>query len=192
MNKLILMLGLCLGLTACQTQTNKSTSPNESIKDDASTVISAHIANTEYSSLNEFFSESNEEITILAPVSVYSQCASNSNAQTLLHIEDINVTIAESYISVMYECEIDGDVFNTKVATYTLEDGESALESIKTGNPNLFSELTINDIITYYCPGGAEDWFDCYAMVLDGKMVVINIQKEYATYISEIVDVLSY
>ena len=45
------------------------------------------------------------------------------------------------------------------------------------------SKKDIGGNSTYYCPGSKYDWSDCYAMVVDHKLLVVNIEKEYDQYI---------
>lgn len=39
----------------------------------------------------------------------------------------------------------------------------------------------------YYCLGTTYEGFNCYAMILDDKMLVVNIEKEYDEYIGDTV-----
>lgn len=82
-----------------------------------------------------------------------------------------------------YECEIDSDRFQVKLATYDSDNGEEQLNAVIKSNPDIFTKKDIGGNSTYYCPGSKYDWSDCYAMVVDHKLLVVNIEKEYDQYI---------
>ena len=114
-----------------------------------------------------------------------SKSATSSNAAMFTAIDN-NVSVAESYVAVTYECEGGGDAFQVKLATYTSNNGNEQLDSLINSNPGIFTEKETGGILTYYCPGSQYDWFDCYAMVIDDKMFVVNIEKGYDEYIGDV------
>ena len=63
---------------------------------------------------------------------------------------------------------------------------DEQLASIVDSNPGIFSEEDIGGVLTYYCPGSKYDWFDCYAMVIEDKLFVVNIEKGYDKYIEDV------
>ena len=91
--------------------------------------------------------------------------------------------VKPDYMAVTYECEIDSDRFQVKLATYDSDNGEEQLNAVIKSNPDIFTKIDIRGNSTYYCPGSKYDWSDCYAMVVDHKLLVVNIEKEYDQYI---------
>lgn len=148
--------------------------------------ISESVANREYDSIEDFLASNNESILAMNPQKI-SRSATPSNAAVFSAIDN-NVSVADSYIAVTYECKADNDIFQLKLATYTSNNGEEQLDSVVNSNPGIFTEEEIGDILTYYCPGSQYDWFDCYAMVIDGKMFVVNIEKGYDEYIETVLN----
>ena len=113
-------------------------------------------ANTEYDSIEDFLTRSN--------VSVFMM--------------DSNSSIIATYSNAA--------AFKVKLATYKSNNGDEQLASIVDSNPGIFSEEDIGGVLTYYCPGSKYDWFDCYAMVIEDKLFVVNIEKGYDKYIEDV------
>ena len=139
--------------------------------------ITESIVNTEYGSIEDFSANNSMDIFVL-----------NFNKESNLDngsfsAVDKTVSVAKSYTAVTYECEIDSDRFQVKLATYDSDNGEEQLNAVIKSNPDIFTKKDIGGNSTYYCPGSKYDWSDCYAMVVDHKLLVVNIEKEYDQYI---------
>lgn len=152
--------------------------------------ISESAANQEYDSIEAFRANDNESILIMDPSKINSSTTLSNTA--VFSAIDNNVSVADSYIAVTYECKTDNGTFQLKLATYASNNGEEQLDSVVNSNPGIFTEKEIGDILTYYCPGSQYDWFDCYAMVIDGKMFVVNIEKGYDEYIETVLNNLIF
>ena len=53
------------------------------------------------------------------------------------------VSVAKSYTAVTYECEIDSDRFQVKLATYDSDNGEEQLNAVIKSNPDIFTKKDI-------------------------------------------------
>lgn len=168
---------MVLGIMGCQNSVGSSST--EKYKN-----IAVSLANKEYDSIDDFLVDKDEAIFIMNPQKM-SKSATSSNAAMFTAIDN-NVSVAESYVAVTYECEGGGDAFQVKLATYTSNNGNEQLDSLINSNPGIFTEKETGGILTYYCPGSQYDWFDCYAMVIDDKMFVVNIEKGYDEYIGDV------
>lgn len=174
-----LIMLMVLGIVGCQNSMGSSAiEKNGNVENEN---IAESSANKEYDSIEDFLADNNEAIFAMNPQKM-SRSATPSNA-TMFTAVDNNVSVAESYIAVNYECEVDGSTFQVKLATYISNNGDEQLDSVINSNPGIFTEKEIGGILTYYCPGSQYDWFDCYAMVIDEKMFVVNIEKGYDEYI---------
>ena len=130
----ILIFILAVGLTLGAHNTQML---SEIFQRDEDENITESIVNTEYGSIEDFSANNSMDIFVL-----------NFNKESNLDngsfsAVDKTVSVAKSYTAVTYECEIDSDRFQVKLATYA----------------------------------------DCYAMVVDHKLLVVNIEKEYDQYI---------
>lgn len=103
-----------------------------------------------------------------------------------LSAEDTGVTVGEVYASVTYECEVGEDRFKVNLATYNYSDGEGSMQYIIDNNSDAFSEEEIGGRTVYYCPGTDVEEYNCYLMVWEGKMFVLNIEKGYDSYVEMI------
>lgn len=177
-------------LSGCQNNMNMRETTLEKNQNIHNENISESIANQEYDSIEDFLANDNESILAIDSQKI-SKNATPSDA-TLFKAIDKNVSVAESYIAVTYECKANNDTFQLKLATYTSNNGEEQLNSVVNSNPGIFTEEAIGDVLTYYCPGSQYDWFDCYAMVIDGKMFVVNIEKGYNEYLATVLDNLVF
>ena len=136
-----------------------------------------------YDSVEDFLTRSNVSVFMMDSNS--SIIATYSNAAAFSAV-DKKVSVAESYTAITYECETNGETFKVKLATYKSNNGDEQLASIVDSNPGIFSEEDIGGVLTYYCPGSKYDWFDCYAMVIEDKLFVVNIEKGYDKYIEDV------
>jgi len=180
----ILILLVALGVTGCGNPVDRS--PEEKIETVQNESIAESLANEEYDSIEDFLADNNETIFVMN-FQKMSKSATPPNA-TGFTVIDNHVSMAKSYIAVIYECETDGHTFQIELVTYRSDSGEEQLGSIISSNPGIFTEKEIGEILTYYCPGSQYDWFDCYAMVINGKMIVIDIEKGYDKYMETVLD----
>ena len=176
-NIIILIAIMCLGLSGCKGKIA------EAAPIDNNDNIAESEANTEYDSIEDFLTRSNVSVFMMDSNS--SIIATYSNAAAFSAV-DKKVSVAESYIAITYECETNGETFKVKLATYKSNNGDEQLASIVDSNPGIFSEKDIGGVLTYYCPGSKYDWFDCYAMVIEDKLFVVNIEKGYDKYIEDV------
>lgn len=84
--------------------------------------ITESIVNTEYGSIEDFSANNSMDIFVL-----------NFNKESNLDngsfsAVDKTVSVAKSYTAVTYECEIDSDRFQVKLATYDSDNGEEQLK----------------------------------------------------------------
>ena len=56
---------------------------------------------------------------------------------------DKTVSVAKSYTALTYECEIDSDRFQVKLATYDSDNGEEQLNAVIKSNPDIFTKEDI-------------------------------------------------
>ena len=173
----ILIFILAVGLTLTGVGAHNTQMLSEIFQRDEDENITESIVNTEYGSIEDFSANNSMDIFVL-----------NFNKESNLDNEsfsavDKTVSVAKSYMAVTYECEIDSDRFQVKLATYDSDNGEEQLNAVIKSNPDIFTKKDIGGNSTYYCPGSKYDWSDCYAMVVDHKLLVVNIEKEYDQYI---------
>jgi len=173
----ILIFILAVGLTLTGVGAHNTQMLSEIFQRDEDENITESIVNTEYGSIEDFSANNSMDIFVL-----------NFNKESNLDngsfsAVDKTVSVAKSYTAVTYECEIDSDRFQVKLATYDSDNGEEQLNAVIKSNPNIFTKKDIGGNSTYYCPGSKYDWSDCYAMVVDHKLLVVNIEKEYDQYI---------
>lgn len=177
---------MSLSLSGCKDYIAQGVS--ETAQSNETENIAESAANTEYDSIEDFLQNNNARIFVIDSKQLYdSNAAINSNAAAFNAV-DKNVSAAQSYISIIYECEADGDTFKVDLSTFNTDKGEEQLASVAASNPGIFTEVNILGISVYYCPGSEYDWFDCYAMVIDKKMVVVDIEKGYDTYIEDVLN----
>lgn len=173
----ILIFILAVGLTLTGVGAHNTQMLSEIFQRDEDENITESIVNTEYGSIEDFSANNSMDIFVL-----------NFNKESNLDngsfsAVDKTVSVAKSYTAVTYECEIDSDRFQVKLATYDSDNGEEQLNAVIKSNPDIFTKKDIGGNSTYYCPGSKYDWSDCYAMVVDHKLLVVNIEKEYDQYI---------
>ena len=173
----ILIFILAVGLTLTGVGAHNTQMLSEIFQRDEDENITESIVNTEYGSIEDFSANNSMDIFVL-----------NFNKESNLDngsfsAVDKTVSVAKSYMAVTYECEIDSDRFQVKLATYDSDNGEEQLNAVIKSNPDIFTKKDIGGNSTYYCPGSKYDWSDCYAMVVDHKLLVVNIEKEYDQYI---------
>ena len=173
----ILIFILAVGLTLTGVGAQNTQMLSEIFQRDEDENITESIVNTEYGSIEDFSANNSMDIFVL-----------NFNKESNLDNEsfsavDKTVYVAKSYTAVTYECEIDSDRFQVKLATYDSDNGEEQLNAVIKSNQDIFTKKDIRGNSTYYCPGSKYDWSDCYAMVVDHKLLVVNIEKEYDQYI---------
>ena len=173
----ILIFILTVGLTLTGVGAHNTQMLSEIFQRDEDENITESIVNTEYGSIEDFSANNSMDIFVL-----------NFNKESNLDngsfsAVDKTVSVAKSYTAVTYECEIDSDRFQVKLATYDSDNGEEQLNAVIKSNPDIFTKKDIGGNSTYYCPGSKYDWSDCYAMVVDHKLLVVNIEKEYDQYI---------
>ena len=166
----------CMLLTACQNAGDTSETFEEH----------AYEANTEYDSVEEFLEDSNETMFVLGNKTRQKNIAADANAGMQLYVEDTGVTVGEVYASVTYECEVGEDRFKVNLATYNYSDGEGSMQYIIDNNSDAFSEEEIGGRTVYYCPCPDIEEYNCYLMVWEGKMFVLNIEKGYDSYVEMI------
>ena len=189
MKTFILMSMLMVwGLSGCQNNAETSTvATDPSVQNER---IDESVANTEYDSIEDFLADSNEDVMAVNSQPV-SRSATPSNA-TNFSATDTNVSVAISYISVTYECEINEDAFKLKLVTYRSDNGEEQLAEVMESNPNFLEEKEIGEQLIYYAPGSEYDWFNFYAMVVDGKLIVMDIEKGYDEHMEAILENLVF
>ena len=152
----ILIFILAVGLTLTGVGAQNTQMLSEIFQRDEDENITESIVNTEYGSIEDFSANNSMDIFVL-----------NFNKESNLD----------------NECEIDSDRFQVKLATYDSDNGEEQLNAVIKSNPDIFTKKDIRGNSTYYCPGSKYDWSDCYAMVVDHKLLVVNIEKENDQYI---------
>ena len=172
---IIFILAAGLTLTGCGTRNAQE--PSETHQSNKDENIAESAVNTEYDSIAGFSANSSMALFVLD-----SNKKNNSDNGSFSAV-DKNVSVAKSYTAVIYECETDNDTFQVKLATYNSDNGEEQLNYIIESNPDIFTKNDIGGKTVYYCPGSEYDWFDCYTTVVDRKLLVINIEKEYDQYI---------
>lgn len=182
----IVTLFMALSLAGCQNKNAAISTVSTEIQELQNINISESIANKEYYSIEDFQADSNESFFALNPQKTDS-IATSSNASVLNTINH-NVSVSSIYISVNYECEAGRDSFQLSLTTYLSNNGEKQLDSVISSNPGIFTEKEIAGIPLYYCPGSPYDWFDCYAMVINEKMLVVNIEQGYDEYIEDVLN----
>ena len=175
---IIFILAAGLTLTGCGARNVQE--PSETYQSDEDENITESIVNTEYDSIADFSANNSMPVFVLD-----SNTESNSDNRSFSAL-DKKVSVTKSYTAVTYECEIDSDKFQVRLATYNSDNGEEQLNAVIESNPGIFTKKDIGENSVYYCPGSESDWFDCYATVVDHKSLVINIEKEYHRYIEEV------
>ena len=173
----ILIFILAVGLTLTGVGAHNTQMLSEIFQRDEDENITESIVNTEYGSIEDFSANNSMDIFVLN----FNKDSNLDNAS--FSAVDKTVSVAKSYTAVTYECEIDSDRFQVKLATYDSDNGEEQLNAVIKSNPDIFTKKDIGGNSTYYCPGSKYDWSDCYAMVVDHKLLVVNIEKEYDQYI---------
>lgn len=158
----------------------------------------AYEANTEYDSVEEFLRDSDMPVFLLgndmkgknkaAPSdarSIADKAASSDAGYAAIDVRftDTGVTVGEHYVSVSYDCRVGDDSFKADLTTYSFEDGKRMLQAILDNNAGVFSEEELSEKEIYYCPGTDVETYNCYAMVWEGRMFLINIEKGYDPYV---------
>lgn len=179
---------MVLGLSGCQNNAETSTfATDPSIQNE---MISESVANTEYDSIEDFLAANSEDVLAIDPQTADRSAAPPNAAD--FRVTDTGVSVAISYIAVTYECEISEDAFKLKLFTYRSDKGEDQLEEIMESNPGFFTEKEIGGQLIYYASGSEYDWFDCYAMVIDGKLIVMDVEKGYDEHVETILENLVF
>lgn len=188
MKKFIIIIAVSMSFILSGCKDHIAQESSEAAQSNEIETIAESIANTEYDSIEDFLQSSNARIFTIDSKQRYDNpVATNSNA-VAFNAVDKNVSAAQSYISIIYECEVNGSTFKVDLATFKTNNGADQLASVIDNNPGIFTEVNLSGISAYYCPGSEYDWFDCYAMVIDKKLVVIDIEKGYDTYIEDVIN----
>lgn len=192
---IIICILLCLGLVGCRN--NNEVALSETIQDinneytslktfqESDEVIMESMANQEYDSLDDFLESNNESVVALNLETSSMGIASDSNA-TLFIAKDINVSVSDSFVFVTYECASGDDMFKVVLATCKYENGLEQLNYVMDTNPGVFSEEDFGGVKVYYGPGSEYDWFDSYTMIINDKIFIIDIEKDYTQHIEEV------
>lgn len=88
-----------------------------------------------------------------------------------------------------YDCTLEDKDFKVRLGTYDSKNGADDVQYILESNPGVFTEMDINDTTVYYCPGMELEKYNCYMMVLNDQMFVIDIEKGFD---SEVAAVMNY
>ena len=179
MKKFIIVIAVAMSLTLSGCKDHTVQEPSEITQENEIENIAESIANTEYDSIEDFLQNSNATVFMMDSKQPYNNVATNSNAAnsnaTTFNAIDKNVSDSQSYISIIYECEVNDDTFKVDLSTFKTSEGAEQLAYVVDSNPGIFTEVNISGILAYYCPGSEYDWFDCYAMIINKKLVVIDI-----------------
>lgn len=187
MKKIIIVMAVAISLTVSGCGKHRIQRPSQAAQSSESEDTAESIANTEYDSIEDFLEDNNAPVFIMESEQFYNELATNSNAATLDFVGD-HVSVGGSYISVIYECKAGDDTFKIDLATYNTNRADEQLAYVVDSNPGIFTEVNISGISVYYCPGSEYEWFDCYAMVIDEKLVVVNIEKGYGKYMEDVLN----
>lgn len=192
MKKFIIVIAVAMSLTLSGCKDHTVQEPSEITQENEIETIAESIANTEYDSIEDFLQNSNATVFMMDSKQPYNNVATNSNAAnsnaTTFNAIDKNVSDSQSYISIIYECEVNDNTFKVDLSTFKTSEGAEQLAYVVDSNPGIFTEVNISGISAYYCPGSEYDWFDCYAMIINKKLVVIDIEKGYDTYIEDVLN----
>ena len=173
---------LCQGLVGCRNNNEYTSSKTFQESDE---VIMESVANQEYDSLDDFLESNNESVVVLNLETSGRGIASDSNA-ALFSAKDTNVSVSDSFVFVTYECASGDDKFKVVLATGKYENGLEQLNHVIDTNPGIFSEEDFGGVTVYYGPGSEYDWFDSYTMIINDKIFIIDIEKDYTQHIEEV------
>lgn len=192
---IIICILLCMGLAGCRNNSGAALSEtvqrvnngytNLETLQERDEVIMESMANQEYDSLDDFLKSNNESVVALNLQTSSMGIASDSNA-TSFSAKDTNVSVSDSFVFVTYECTSGDDIFKVVLATCKYENGLEQLNYVIDTNPGVFSKEDLGGVTVYYGPGSEYDWFDSYTMIINDKIFIIDIEKDYTQHIEEV------
>ena len=111
LHRLYIIFILAAGLTLTGCGARNVQEPSETLQSGEDENITESIENTEYDSIVDFFANNSTPVFVLDP-----NKESNSGNESFSAL-DKKASVAKSYLAVTYECEIDSNKLQVKLAT---------------------------------------------------------------------------
>lgn len=136
-----------------------------------------------YDSLEEFRKVSQESVFVLSE----NSSAVSGAPEASFSFDLTEIAERDSYISISYECAVDGNPFPVSLLTYKSEEVKTDIARIFDGKPG----MDINGIKVHYWPGGEREHDSTFAMELQDRIVLLSIKKGFGDHAPIIMDHLN-
>ena len=120
LHRLYVIFILAAGLTLTGCGARNVQEPSETLQSGEDENITESIENTEYDSIVDFFANNSTPVFVLDP-----NKESNSGNESFSAL-DKKASVAKSYLAVTYECEIDSNKLQVKLATCNSDNGKNS------------------------------------------------------------------